>query len=202
MAQDSAWGTVLEALRAPDEFALAWDRSSRSDRPDRWVPVFATFFLTAVLGTAAYGLTMGISQSAPEMLRKSWSAVLAAGGAWATVLPTLYVFNSILGSRLRLSTTFLAALVTTSFGGLAMIASIPVNWIFSATFPIPWLVLTVNLVVFTGVGLAMADTFIRVMRAVDPDRYVFPFVWLAILACIGAEYFYLMDLFNFEGGLR
>lgn len=196
MERSSRWGAVLEALRAPEAFAVAWDRSTRGERPARWIPVYTVFFLTAVLGTAAYGLTMGITQGAPAMLSKAWKAAVAAGGAWATALPTLYIFNSLLGSRLRLSTTFLAALVTTSFGGMAMLASIPINWIWSVTLPAPW-VLAVNLVVFTGVGLAMADTFLRVMRAVDPRSRVFPWVWLAILGCVGTEYFYLLGLFTF-----
>ena len=158
MSSAGTWGAVIEALRQPEEFARAWDRSSRGQRPVSWLPIYAVFFATAVLGTAAYGLTMGFTRGAPDMLAKSWKAVVAAGGAWATALPTLYIFNSLLGSRLRLSTTFLAALVTTSFGGLAMLASIPVNWIWSVAVPLaPW-ILAVNLVVFTGVGLAMADT--------------------------------------------
>jgi hypothetical protein len=197
MTDDGTWGAVIHALRAPEEFAQAWDRSTRGQRPASWIPIFAVFFLTAVLGTAAYGLTMGFTHGAPEMLTKSWKAVVGAGGAWATALPTLYIFNSLLGSKLRLSTTFLAALVTTSFGGLAMLASIPVNWIWSVGVPLaPW-ILAVNLVIFTGVGLSMADTFLRVMHAVDPDSRRFPLVWLAILGCVGGEYFFLLGLFRF-----
>jgi hypothetical protein len=198
MAETSPWGAVIEALRRPEEFARAWDGSTREERPRGWAPVFAVFFATAVLGTAAYGLTMGFAAGAGTMIEKSWKATLAAGGAWATALPTLYIFNSLLGSQLRLSTTFLAALVTTSFGGLAMLASVPVNWIYSVTFPDrPGILLALNLVVFTGVGLSMGDTFLRVMRAVDPWSRVFPVVWLAILGCVGMEYFYLLGLFAF-----
>ena len=197
MTNAGTWGAVIDALRAPEEFAQAWDRSSRGQRPASWLPIFAVFFLTAVLGTAAYGLTMGFLGGAPLMISKAWKAVFAAGGAWATALPTLYIFNSLLGSKLRLSTTFLAALVTTSFGGLAMLASIPVNWIWSVAVPLPPWILAVNLAVFTGVGLSMADTFLRVMRAVDPTSRRFPFVWLCILGCVGGEYFYLLGLFTF-----
>ena len=197
MIRAGTWSAVLDALRAPEDFAVAWDRSSRGERPARWIPIFAVFFLSAVLGTAAYGLTMGLTRGAPEMIARSWKAVVAAGGAWATALPTLYIFNSLLGSSLRLSTTFLAALVTTSFGGLAMLASIPVNWIWSvAGFSGAW-ILAVNLAVFAGVGLSMADTFLRVMRAVDPRSRSFPLVWLMILGCVGGEYYYLLGLFRF-----
>jgi hypothetical protein len=197
MTDAGTWGAVIQALRAPEEFARAWDRSSRGQRPSSWLPIFAVFFLSAVVGTAAYGLTMGFHRGAPDMVAKSWKAVVAAGGAWATALPTLYIFNSLLGSKLRLSTTFLAALVTTSFGGLAMLASIPVNWIWTVAVPVPGWILAINLVVFAGVGLSMADTFLRVMRAVDPSSRSFPFVWLAILGCVGGEYFYLLGLFQF-----
>ncbi len=197
MTDAGTWGAVIDALRAPEDFASAWDRSTRGQRPASWIPIFTVFFLTAVLGTAAYGLTMGFTRGAGDMVAKSWKAVVAAGGAWATALPTLYIFNSLLGSKLRLSTTFLAALVTTSFGGLAMLASIPVNWIWSVAVPLPPWILAVNLVVFTGVGLAMADVFLRVMRTVDPASRSFPLVWLAILGCVGGEYFYLLGLFQF-----
>src|SRR2546427_6078278 len=94
----------------------------------------------------------------------------AAGIGWSLPLPALYILNSLSGSRLRLSTTFLAALVTTSWGGLAMIASIPINWFFSVSIPevvpalagvkwVPTLILLVNFVVFAGVGVAMIDVF-------------------------------------------
>src|SRR5258706_4143207 len=101
MTDAGTWGAVIEALRQPEEFAQAWDRSSRGQRPASWLPIFAVFFLTAVLGTAAYGLTMGFLGGAPDMISKSWKAVFAAGGASATALPTLYIFYSILGSQLR-----------------------------------------------------------------------------------------------------
>src|ERR1044072_4939452 len=85
-------------------------------------------------------------------------------------LPALYILNSFTGSRLRASTTFLAALVTTSWGGLAMIASIPVNLFFTAALPVPHVVLLVNLVVFAGVGVSMVDVFCRVMARLEPER--------------------------------
>ena len=56
--------------------------------------------------------------------------------------------------------TLLAALVTVSWGGLAMIASIPINWFFTATVPHAGFVLLVNLVVFAGVGVAMSDVIL------------------------------------------
>jgi hypothetical protein len=88
-------------------------------------------------------------------------------------------------------------LVTVSWGGLAMIASIPINWFFTAAIPHAGFVLFVNLVVFAGVGVAMTDVFRRVMRRIDPGRPDAAVWWLAVVAAIGAELFYFFGLFQF-----
>ena len=106
------------------------------------------------------------------MLYKGFICTLAAGLAWAIPLPALYILNSLSGSRLAASSTLLAALVTVSWGGLAMIASIPINWFFTATVPHPAFVLLVNLIVFTGVGVSMIDVFRRVMQRLEPRAQV------------------------------
>jgi hypothetical protein len=131
------------------------------------------------------------------MLQSGLSCTVAAGIAWCLPLPALYILNSVAGSRLRASTTFLAALVTTSWGGLAMIASVPINLFFTAAVPAPWFVLLVNLVVFAGVGVAMIDVFGRVMQALEPARGKAPVLWLALVGAIGAELFYALGLFQF-----
>lgn len=71
---------------------------------------------------------------------------------WGIPLPALYILNSLNGSRLRASSTLLAAMVTTSWGGLAMVASIPINWFLTLAVPHPGFVLAVNLVVFAEPG--------------------------------------------------
>src|SRR6267142_2494511 len=91
----------------------------------------------------------------------------------------------------------LAALVTVSWGGLAMIASIPINWFFTATVPHPTFVLIVNLIVFTGVGVSMVDVFRRVMLRLEPQRHFAPLWWLMIVGIIGAELFFFFGLFQF-----
>ena len=138
--------------------------------------IFAALALTAILGTTTYGLTMGLLGGPGAIALGAVRTTAAAGLAWGIALPALYIFNSLSGSRLHASTTLLAALVTTSWGGLAMIASIPINWFFSVALAdlmadpvrVAWLVLGVNLVVFTGVGVAMTDIFGRVMQALEP----------------------------------
>src|SRR5260370_13152004 len=112
-------------------------------------------------------MAMGILGGGPRMFACGVKFTVAAGIAWSLPLPALYILNSLAGSRLRASTTFLAALVTTSWGGLAMIASIPITWFFTVAVSGAWqpvLVLLVNLVVFSGVGVAMIDVFSRVLQ--------------------------------------
>jgi hypothetical protein len=192
---------VALALREPGEFAR---RSHASEVQYSWW-IFAALACTAILGTTTYGLTMGLLGGPREIVLDALRCTTAAGLAWGIALPSLYIFNSLSGSRLKPRTTLLAALVTTSWGGLAMIASIPINWFFTVAFQdlvgdpsrVTWLVRAVNLVVFTGVGIAMIDTFGRVMEVLEPERGRAPVLWLVVVAAIGSELYYAFGLFQF-----
>lgn len=184
---------IGQALREPEAFALRWHQEGS---PYHWW-VFAALALTAIAGTTTYGMTMGILGGPGRMLQCGLLCTTAAGIAWSLPLPALYILNSLSGSRLRASTTFLAALVTTSWGGLAMIASIPINWFFTVAVPVPWFVLLVNLAVFTGVGVAMVDVFCRVLESLEPARGRVPAWWLLLVGSIGGELFYAFQLFRF-----
>jgi hypothetical protein len=189
------------ALREPEEFARRWHEG---EVPYSWW-IFAALALTAIVGTTTYGLTMGLLGGPRVIVLDALLCTTAAGLAWGIALPSLYIFNSLSGSRLRASTTLLAALVTTSWGGLAMIASIPINWFFTAALSdlvadpsrVAWLVRVVNLVVFTGVGVSMTDIFGRVMEVLEPRRGRWPVLWLAVVSAIGGELFYAFGLFEF-----
>jgi hypothetical protein len=189
----SSLAHIGQALREPEAFALRWHREGT---PYAWW-VFAALALTAIAGTTTYGMTMGVLAGPRRMLECGLYCTAAAGIAWSLPLPALYILNSLSGSRLRASTTLLAAQVTTSWGGLAMIASVPLNWFFSVAIPNPWVVLVVNLVIFTGVGVAMMDVFSRVMERLEPSRGRLPVWWLALVGAIGGELFYAFGLFNF-----
>ena len=183
------------ALRRPEEFAKRW-----RDRDSREAPkpvVFPILVANAIVGLAAYGLVVGMQFGALEMLRQAIALPIACGIAWLLALPALYIINSSLGSRLDGSTTTLAALVTVSFGALAMLASVPVTWFFSIALPddMPFLQILVQLVIFAGVGFCMADVFLRVMGALEPHRdRVYAFVWLCLVATIGLELMSLLDV--------
>jgi hypothetical protein len=200
----SSLALVGQALREPEEFTRRWHGG---EVPYSWW-VFLALALTAILGTSTYGLTMGLLGGPKAILLDSVRCTLAAGLAWGIALPSLYIFNSLSGSRLRPSTTLLAALVTTSWGGLAMIASIPINWFFTMSLHdlvgdparVTWLVRAVNLVVFGGVGISMIDVFGRVMEVLEPERGRWPVLWLAIVTAIGGELLYAFGLFQFAFG--
>ena len=181
------------ALRDPEAFAARWNER----RGEYQWPVWIALLVTAIMGTTTYGMTMGLLGGAQSIAYKAFVCTLAAGLAWAIPLPALYILNSLSGSRLAASSTLLAALVTVSWGGLAMIASIPINWFCTATIPSSGFVLLVNLIVFTGVGVSMVDVFRRVMLRLEPQRQAAPLWWLAIVAIIGGELFYFFGLFQF-----
>jgi hypothetical protein len=184
------------ALRRPEQFVVRWrDRHGGfgdAPRPS----VFAMLMVNGLLGLAAYGLTMGMLKGPTGMLLAAMKVPLAAGMAWSMALPALYIINSALGSKLDASTTFLAALTTVSFGAMAMLASVPVNWFFNVA--LPDVQLLVNVVVFAGVAVCMVDVFMRSMKALEPDRGRFyAFVWLTLVGVIGGELFMLLKVFDF-----
>jgi hypothetical protein len=189
---------VGQAVRRPERLACRWrDRTTaRAEAPPS--SVFVALLITAVLGLAAYGLTMGLHLGTEAMLLAAAKAPLAAGTAWAVALPSLYILNSALGSKLDASTTMLAALTTCSFGALAMLAGVPVNWFFTLALPFSGMRWLVNVVVFAGVGVAMTDTFLRVMTALEPKRTrAIALFWLGLVGIIGGELFALFDMFRF-----
>lgn len=162
---------------------------------------------TAISGTVVYGLTTGIQGGASTMLARSALLTIAAGLAWGIPLPALYILNSLTGSRLRPSTTLLAALVTVSWGGLALLASVPINWFFSVAIPsLPaeligtlWaarLVAVVNYLVFAGVGVAMADVFCRIVERLEPARGRQPGWILLLVGAIGFQMAYVFGLLS------
>jgi hypothetical protein len=198
MEVKSAIHEIGAALKRPEELAVRWrDRKSPGvSAPTR--VIFPVLLVNAIVGLAAYGVTMRMHLGPEAMLLGALQAPLACGIAWSLALPGLYIGNSALGSKLDGSTTVLIALATCSFGALAMLASVPVNWFFGLALPHPAMRLIVNLVVFGGVGVCMADVFLRAMQAAEPDRPVgFAIAWLLLLSFLGSELFVLLDLFTF-----
>lgn len=189
---------VGRAIRRPEALAERW-RDRRLIPEDAPTPaVFVALTLTAILGLAAYGLTMGMHHGATGMLLSAAKAPLAAGAAWSIALPSLYIVKQKLGSELDATTTALAALITCSFGALAMLAGVPVSWFFTVAIDSSVVRYLVNFVIFAGVGVAMIDVFFRVMKHIAPDESRFSaFVWLSLVGTLGTELMILLQLFDF-----
>ncbi len=197
LAQEIRLGVseIGTALRRPEELVVRW--RDRTPAAPANAAVFPILLANAVLGLAAYGLVMGMGGGAAGMLGHAVRAPLACGIAWTIALPALYIINTLLGSRLDASTTALGALSTVSFGALAMLASVPIRWFFNLTLPYPGVSLAVDLVVFAGVGVSMLDVFLRVMKALEPDRNrLFALLWLGLVAVIGGELLVLFHVFD------
>jgi hypothetical protein len=159
--------------------------------------IFPVLLATAVFGLAAYGLTMGLLRGAESMLLSAIKAPFAAGTAWAVTVPSFYILRSAAGSKLDASTTALAALITCAFGALAMLAGVPVSWFFTLAVPWSFVHTAIHLIVFTGVGIAMTDVFLRTMRAIDPDKSSgWSWLWLGLISVIGGELMLLLGLFS------
>ena len=184
------------ALRRPEEFTTRWRDRRLAPGPNPIV--FPVLLGSAVLGIA-HGLVMRLHEGWGGMLGGMLKAPVAAGLAWTIALPALYILNSALGSKLDASTTLLAALSTVSFGSLALLASVPITWFFGLALPYGFVRLAVNLTVFAGVGVCMVDVFLRIMKALEPERSrAYATLWLALVGVIGAELMTLFSLFHFD----
>jgi hypothetical protein len=185
---------VSAAIRRPEQLALRYQHAEgRQLRP-----LVVVLLANAFFGLAAYGLTLQLHEGTARMLRAGVLAPVAAGLAWTIALPALYILNGAAGSRLRFGSTLLAASVTVCFGSWAMLASVPINWFF--TLAVPWSParLATNLVVFTGVGVAMTDVFVRVLAALEPERSrFFGLAWVGLVSVIGMELFWIAGILEF-----
>lgn len=179
---------VLDALRDPEAFTLKW-----RDQPP--TSILAALSGTAAFGVALYGAAMHAFQGADAMLYNALGAAGMAGAAWGATIPALFVLGSLSGSRLSLRGVLLATLVTVSFSGLAMLASIPVLWFIELCAPWEPVRYLANVVIFGGVGLSMLDVHLRVGKALEGARFRH-FAWLGLLGVLGAELFWVAGLWN------
>lgn len=185
---------VSLAIRRPEELVQRW--RDAEVRPLR--QLIAVLLVNAIFGTATYGLTMQMHKGALAMLGSGFWATAAAGLAWVIALPSLYIVNTALGSQLGLRSSLLVASVTVCFGAWAMLASVPINWFFSVAVRDGDVRLLVNLVVYSGVGVCMTDVFMRCLRTLDPHGpRLLGYLWITLLAIIGAELFVLFGVFSF-----
>jgi hypothetical protein len=189
----AALKSIGQVVRRPEQLALAWRDGAVTGR---------TLIILAMLGTAAFGLAvygglMRMHDGPASMLAGALRAPIAAGLAWTIALPALYIVGSSLGSQLSASTTLLAASITVAFGSLAMLAGVPIAWFFSVAVDDRDVHLLIHALSFAGVGVCMADVFLRVMAALEPEGGTgFRIGWLMLLGVIGLELFIVFNVFG------
>lgn len=181
--------TVLTALREPERYA----QSHAFANPP--LADLAALAGMATLGVGAYGAAMHAHAGVGAAALGLGAAVAAAGATWTATIPSLYVLGSLNGSKLDLRGVALTTLTMVSFGGVAMLASVPVLWFFEVCLPYGWARLLVNLVTFAGVGMSMADVWVRSMRRVEGTRLLH-LSFLCLFGAIGLEMFWVFGLFN------
>lgn len=186
----SPWRSFTE----PDAVVLD---SHRSGKP---APAGVMLLLAsvAVAGTAAYGAMLARHLDALDVARAAGLFTAAAALSWLTPLPATYILNSMAGSRLRLSTTFLAALMTAAWGGLGFFSLVPIAGVLRWAFPdSPWVALVTHLVVFAAVGVCMAALYGRLLSALEPHRSGGRAWWMWLFVLLMVELLYLFGLVRF-----
>jgi hypothetical protein len=187
---------VWLAFREPEGFIRRWHNFGQPYPPR----VFVLLAGLALLGTAAYGLLLGLPEGPSRALECCGLFTALTALSWAAPLPALYIFNSLAGSRLRVSTTFLAALVTASWGGLGFLALLPISAIFFLTFSNRWVLLANHLVVFAVVGLCMAVLYSRLQLSLEPHRSSGRNWWLWLFVLLQTELLYASRVLQFAAG--
>lgn len=201
MTTHSSWISnvkeVGQSIRRPEALAKRWN--NRVELPEHApdLKVFGVLLATAVVGVALYGMIMHIHHGPGEMVQNALLLPMAAGGAWSIALPSLYIIKRLFGSELDYTTLLLVALITVSFGSMAMLASAPVTLFFELALPYTPVRVGVNLLVFGGVGFCMGDVLMRTVRVVEPDKtQVYPILWLGLLTLLGAQLMWLFGVFD------
>lgn len=184
------------AFRDPEGFIHRWHREGHPYSG----AVFAGLAGVAVAGTLAYGTTLGLNGDGLEAVGRSALLYTAAAAlSWAVPLPAVYVLNSLAGMTLRASTVFLAALVTAAWGGLALLAFLPITLVYLLAFPgINWLALVAHAIVFTLVGFSMACIFGRQVERLEPGRGGGRVWWLWLFVCLKVQLLYSFGLVRFD----
>lgn len=180
---------VFDALREPEAFTVRWGLEQECPPA-----VLGALAGTAAFGVGTYGTMLHAWRGGAEAISRGLGAAIAAGLGWSAAMPALIILGGLLGSKLTPRATALASLVTVSFGGLAMLASVPVLWFFElTTLGSPHARAFALIAATLGVGLCMTDVFLRVMRAVGGSRF-FNVLWFGLFGALSLEMFILFGL--------
>lgn len=93
----------------------------------------ANLTLAALLFSAAYGAIVGMFQPGLQTLYAAVKLPIVVLGTGLLCTPTLYVFNSILGSKFTFGQTFGAVILMVASASLILMAFAPIAWFFTVT---------------------------------------------------------------------
>lgn len=184
---------LSRAFYEPEVFLRHWHNAGHPYSP----VVFLLLAGIALLGTAAYGVLLGIPGRLSQVSQSGLLFASASALAWATPLPAVYILNSLSGSRLRLGTTFLAALVTASWGGLGFLVLLPISALVMLSISSPSAILIAHLATIALVGVCMAIVYDRLQVGLEPHRGSGRSWWLWLFVLLQVELLYAFGLVKF-----
>ena len=128
---DGGWANPFSLVGAMLKSKGALYRDLESGR---WIGRYIVgLALLTVLLAIPYGAIMGLAASATQVLFASLKLPIIILGSGLLCLPTFYVFNALLGSRVSFAQTAAAVLFLTSGVGIILIAFAPIAWLFTVS---------------------------------------------------------------------
>ncbi len=157
----------------PEEFAAEW-----LDRPGS--TAFSPLLLTAALGAGLYSAGVRLVDGPHATALFGAAGTLAPLLLWIGAVPALFILGSHLGSRMRLRQVMLVSLTALSFGGFALAASLPVEWLLDYALPASKSRLLLHGSVLLAAGLCTFDVLHRVLKQLEDSRPARA-LWLGLL---------------------
>lgn len=187
------FGAVEAVLKTPGSLVR------ELGRPDGTAAVWSLRLLAvAVALSAAYGAVLGLYQPGLQTLWASLKVPIVVVGSALLCTPTLFVFNSLAGSRLTFPQTLGVALAASASIALLLTAFAPVVWFFGVSTRGFGFMSFLHLLVFAfavGFGLQRLWTIRSYLAYLNGAETIWPgvlFAWSMILVLVGLQMAYYL----------
>lgn len=128
---DGGWANPFSLVGAMLKSQGALYRDLESGK---WVGRYVlNLAMLTVLLALPYGAIMGLASSGMQVFHAALKLPIIILGSALLCLPTFYVFNALLGSRVTFFQTAAAVLFLTSGAGTILIAFAPIAWLFTVS---------------------------------------------------------------------
>ncbi len=150
------------------------------------------FALYSLLFSAIYGGILGSYAGGLQILAGACKVPILLFGTLILCLPSLYIFNILLGSKLSFKQTLTILLVSTYLMSMLLASLSPIVFFFIMTTGAKMFISLLNLIVFTISGLFSLDLLWKGMRYLteksgyEPNIRVIK-VWSIIYAVVGSQ---------------